>query len=199
MNVIDFQKANCRNGYKCVRSCSVKAIRIKNEQAQIMNEHCILCGHCLEVCPQNAKTFSSDLDRVKSFLRQGQKTVISIAPSYLGVMKYSHPGQVVTALKRLGFKQIRETAEGAAYVTNAYHRILEEGSMKNVISTCCPSINDLIEKYFPDLTPYMAPVVSPMVAHGMLIKKQRWFFWGPASLRRRKRSWMRGLPAGSMR
>lgn len=172
MNVIDFQKANCRNCYKCVRSCSVKAIRIKNEQAQIMNEHCILCGHCLEVCPQNAKTFSSDLDRVKSFLRQGQKTVISIAPSYLGVMKYTHPGQVVTALKQLGFKQIRETAEGAAYVTNAYHRILEEGSMKNVISTCCPSVNDLIEKYFPDLTPYMAPVVSPMVAHGMLIKKQ---------------------------
>lgn len=205
MNVIDFQKANCRNCYKCVRSCSVKAIRIKNEQAQIMNEHCILCGHCLEVCPQNAKTFSSDLDRVKAFLRQGQKTVISIAPSYLGVMKFREPGQVVTALKKLGFKQVRETAEGAAYVTNAYYELMQEGKMKNIISTCCPSVNDLVEKYYPDLTPFMAPVVSPMVAHGMIIKKllgmnTKVIFLGPciakkeeAELDKRTSGWIDGV------
>lgn len=171
MQVINFQKASCKHCYRCVRSCSVKAICVKNDQAQIMDDYCILCGHCLEACPQNAKTFSSDLDRVKEYLRQGYKTIISIAPAYLGVLEYNHPGQVVGALLKLGFSGVRETAEGAAYITNAYHRMLDAGKMKNIITTCCPSVNDLVEKYYPSLTPYMAPVVSPMIAHGKMIKK----------------------------
>lgn len=171
MKVIDFLNANCKHCYKCVRSCSVKAIRIKNAQAQIMDDHCVLCGHCLEVCPQNAKTFASDLDRVKDYLKQGKKTIVSIAPSYLGILKYKHPGQVVDALLKLGFSEVRETSEGAAYVTEEYRKLLDEGKMDNIISTCCPSVNDLVEKYYPDLTPFMAPVVSPMIAHGMLIKE----------------------------
>ncbi len=170
MRVIDFRDASCRHCYKCVRNCEVKAISVENEQAHIMKDHCINCGHCLEVCPQNAKTFASDMDRVKGYLRQGMKTVISIAPSYLGVLEYDRPGQVVDALKRLGFYEVRETAEGAALVTKEYVRLLQERKMKNIISTCCPSVNDLIEKYYPSLVSMMAPVVSPMVAHGRLIK-----------------------------
>ncbi len=170
MKVIDFHDANCKHCYKCVRNCSVKAISVKNEQAHIIREACIHCGHCLEVCPQNAKTFASDMDRVKSYLRQGMKTVVSVAPSYLGVLKYEKPGQVVDALLKLGFSEVRETAEGAALVTREYQRILEEGQMENMITTCCPSMNDLIEKYYPSLTKYMLPVVSPMIAHGRLIK-----------------------------
>lgn len=170
MNVIDFHDANCKHCYKCVRNCSVKAISVKNEQAHIIREACIHCGHCLEVCPQNAKTFSSDMERVKSYLRQGFRMVISIAPSYLGILKYEKPGQVVDALLQLGFSEVRETAEGAALVTKEYQKLLMKGEMKNIITTCCPSMNDLIEKYYPDLAPYMAPVVSPMIAHGRLIK-----------------------------
>lgn len=184
MKVIDFKDASCKHCYKCVRSCSVKAIRVIHAQAQIMNEYCVLCGHCLEVCPQNAKTFASDMDRVRRFLAAGDKVVVSMAPSYLGILDYDLPGQVVDALLRLGFSEVRETAEGAAYVTAAYSRLIAEGKMKNIITTCCPSVNDLIEKYYPDLTPYMAPVVSPMVAHGMLIKEMygtqtRVVFLGP--------------------
>ncbi len=170
MKVIDFHDANCKHCYKCVRNCSVKAISVKNEQAHIIREACIHCGHCLEVCPQNAKTFASDMDRVKSYLRQGLRTIISIAPSYLGVLKYNIPGQVVDALQKLGFSEVRETAEGAALVTKEYQMILAEGQMENMITTCCPSMNDLIEKYYPSLTKYMLPVVSPMIAHGRLIK-----------------------------
>lgn len=171
MKVIDFQDANCRHCYKCVRNCSVKAISVRNEQAHIIREACIHCGHCLEVCPQNAKTFASDMERVKGYLRQGMRTIISLAPSYLGVLDYQRPGQVVDALQKLGFFEVRETAEGAALVTCEYQRLLKEGKMENLITTCCPSVNDLIEKYYPSLTKYMTPVVSPMIAHGRLIKK----------------------------
>lgn len=170
MKVIDFKDARCRHCYKCVRNCEVKAILVRNEQAHIMEDNCIHCGHCLEVCPQNAKTFASDMERVKGYLGQGKRVIISIAPSYLGVLEYEKPGQVVSALKKLGFYEVRETAEGAALVTREYRKLLTEGRMKNIITTCCPSVNDLVEKYYPSLTPLLAPVVSPMVAHGRLIK-----------------------------
>jgi len=136
-----------------------------------MKEYCVLCGKCLEVCPQNAKTFVSDLEQVKHYISSGEKVVVSIAPSYLGIMDYKMPGQVVDGLMRLGFAAVRETAEGAALVTGEYARLLEAGEMKNIITTCCPSVNDLIEKYYPSLVHFMAPVVSPMVAHGRLIKE----------------------------
>ena len=171
MRVIDFKDAKCRHCYKCVRHCAVKAISVRDEQARIMVDHCINCGRCLEVCPQNAKTFSSDLDRVKGYLRQGAKTVISIAPSYAGVLDFDSPGQVVDALQRLGFFEVRETAEGASLVTNEYKKLVRAGTMPNIITTCCPSVNDLIEKYYPDCAALMAPVVSPMIAHGRYIKK----------------------------
>lgn len=171
MKVIDFRGAKCRHCYKCVRHCMVKAITVENEQAHILEDHCIHCGHCLEVCPQNAKTFASDLERVKGYLSQGCKTVISIAPSYLGVLEFDKPGQVVDALLKLGFSEVRETAEGAALVTNEYKKLLSEKKMTNIITTCCPSVNDLVEKYYPECVQYMAPVVSPMVAHGRYIKK----------------------------
>ncbi len=171
MQVIDFFKANCKHCYKCVRSCPVKAIKVKDAQAQIMTENCILCGRCLEVCPQNAKRFDSDLERVKDYIRNQEKVIVSIAPSYLGILNDKNPGQVVWALKKLGFFAVRETAEGAAYVTAAFEELMSQHKMKNIISTCCPSVNDFIEKYYPELIPYMAPVVSPMIAHGMLLKK----------------------------
>ena len=171
MKVIDFKDAKCRHCYKCVRHCAVKAIAVRDEQARIMVDHCINCGRCLEVCPQNAKTFASDLERVKGYLRQGCRTVISIAPSYAGVLEFDTPGQVVDALEKLGFAEVRETAEGAALVTNEYKKLVREAKMPNIITTCCPSVNDLIEKYYPDCAEMMAPVVSPMVAHGRYIKK----------------------------
>ena len=171
MKVIDFKDAKCRHCYKCVRHCAVKAITVRDEQARIMVDHCINCGRCLEVCPQNAKTFASDLERVKGYLRQGCRTVISIAPSYAGVLEFDTPGQVADALERLGFAEVRETAEGAALVTNEYKKLVREAKMPNIITTCCPSVSDLIEKYYPDCAEMMAPVVSPMVAHGRYIKK----------------------------
>lgn len=171
MRVIDFKDANCKNCYKCVRNCELKAITVQNEQARIMADRCINCGTCLSVCPQNAKTFSSDLDRVKGYLKQGMKTVVSLSPAYLGVFDYEKPGQVVHALQKLGFTYVRETAEGATLVTKEYQRLLKEGKMENIIATACPSMNTMIEKYYPSLVPYMAPVISPIIAHGRLLRK----------------------------
>lgn len=171
MNVINFQDANCAHCYKCLRNCDIKAIRIKNGQAQIVRDLCIYCGHCMEICPQEAKTFESDLAYVKSMLYRKENVVVSLDPSYRGLLDYEDPGQIVDAFLKLGFSQVRETAEGAAYVTREYVRLMQEGEMPNIISTNCPSIIYLVEKHYPMLIPYLAPVVSPMVVHGRLIKE----------------------------
>ena len=104
-------------------------------------------------------------------IRCGEKVIVSIAPSYMGRLKYKSIGQVKNALKRLGFFDVRETSEGAALVTEEYTRLAQEGTMENIITTCCPSVNDLIEIYYPQLVPYLAPVVSPMLAPGKMLKK----------------------------
>lgn len=171
MNVINFQDANCAHCYKCLRNCDIKAIRIKNGQAQIVTDLCIYCGHCMEICPQEAKTFDSDLAYVKSMLYKKETIVVSLDPSYRGLLDYEEPGQIVDAFLKLGFSQVRETAEGAAIVTREYVRLMKEGQMPNIITTNCPSIIYMVEKHYPMLIPYLAPVVSPMIAHGRLIKE----------------------------
>lgn len=191
MDVIGFKAAKCKNCYKCVRGCEVKAISIINEQAVIRNNHCILCGHCLDVCPQNAKTLISDLDVVRGFLASGRTVVVSLAPSYFGSLTSKEPGQVITALKRLGFSYIHETSEGAVYVTQEYAGLLKEGKMDNIITTCCPSINELIEIYYPELVPFLAPVDSPMIAHGKLLRAKygpeaKIVFIGPCIAKKRE-------------
>ena len=135
MEIIDFKATKCKHCYKCVRYCDVKAIQVKDERAVIMPDRCILCGHCLKICPQSAKTLRSDLDMVKGFLREGMRVVVSIAPAYMGLLKYKTIGQVRGALMRLGFEDVRETSEGAAFVTAEYAKILKEHKMDNIITS----------------------------------------------------------------
>ncbi len=191
IEIIDFKATKCKHCYKCVRYCEVKAIQVKDERAVIMPDKCILCGHCLKICPQSAKTLKSDLDLVKGFIARGDRVVVSIAPAYMGLLKYKTIGQVRSALIRLGFEDARETSEGAAFVTAEYARLLEEHTMENIITTCCPSVNDLVEIYYPELVPYLAPVVSPMIAHGKLLKEElgrdvRVVFLGPCIAKKKE-------------
>ncbi|MBB6216866.1 PAS domain S-box-containing protein [Anaerosolibacter carboniphilus] len=170
MSLLNFSKANCKNCYKCLRSCPVKAIKIKNEQAEIVEERCIGCGQCLIICPQDARNIKSDLEEVKKAIREKRKVIASIAPSFPGAFDMKDPRQIVTALKRIGFYGVEETAIGAEIVADRYDEIVENEKYENLITTCCPSTNYLIDRYFPDLTQYLIPIVSPMLAHGKLLK-----------------------------
>lgn len=171
MGIIRFKEANCKNCYKCLRSCQVKAIAFKNEQAEIIDRECILCGHCFLVCPQNAKYIDSDLQKVKRLIEKGEKVYISIAPSYVSFFNGVHFEKISAGLKKLGAARVEETAIGAARVSEQYIRIMRENKMKNIISTACPTSVLLVEKYYPDLIPNLAPCVSPMVAHAKMMRE----------------------------
>ncbi len=191
MRIIDFNSTRCRHCYKCVRNCEVKAISVRGGRAVIMEDHCVLCGRCLAVCPQEAKTLTSELPQVKAMIRRGEKVAAQLAPSYMGLLEFQQLGQVRAALRKLGFADVFETAEGAAAVTDAYLRLMEEERMDNIITTCCPAVNDMIEMYFPALVPSLAPVVSPMIASGRIIKQRlgsesRVVFIGPCIAKRKE-------------
>ncbi|MDF2631565.1 MAG: putative sensor protein [Caproiciproducens sp.] len=171
MGIIGLKAANCKNCYKCVKVCPVKSIKFENAQAQIIDRDCVLCGTCLEQCPQNAKTLSSDVAIVKEFIKRGEKVILSVAPSYYASFDFDDVKKFAGALKALGFYGVAETSMGAAYVTAEYHKLMQENKMENIITTCCPSVNRLIELYYPSLVAQMAPVVSPMIAHARLLKQ----------------------------
>ncbi len=171
MSVIKFLKANCKNCYKCVRSCPVKSIKIKDYQAEIMEDSCIMCGTCLQVCPQNAKHIRDDIDIVKGFMEDGYTVIASLAPSFVTLCE--KPGKIIAAIKSLGFQYVEETAVGASAVSKKYNQLMTVKSEANMISSCCPTIVELIQRHYPQAVDQLAAVVSPMIAHGRAIKKER--------------------------
>lgn len=171
MHSVNFKKANCKSCYKCLRSCPVKAIKFKNDQAEIVENLCIMCGTCLIKCPQNARQLNSDIEKLNKFLENKNQVIISLAPSFVGYFKEKYKG-FIQRLYGAGISEVRETAEAATVITNKYRDYIKHNDQKYYITTSCPSANSLIEKYYPRLIKYMMPFVSPMIAHGKLIKEE---------------------------
>ena len=171
-NCLTLKKSNCKNCYKCIRHCPVKAIRFSGNQAHIIGNECILCGHCFVVCPQNAKEIVDSTEKVRVLIQSGDPVVVSLAPSF--VANYDGVGieAMRKALKKLGFADVEETAIGATIVKTEYERMLKEDNRDIIITSCCHSINLLIQKYFPAELQYLADVMSPMQAHCVDIKKR---------------------------
>ncbi|MBP7462669.1 MAG: 4Fe-4S binding protein [Candidatus Delongbacteria bacterium] len=168
MEIIKTKLSHCKDCYKCVRRCEVKAIQIKDGHAQVIPERCILDGRCVLICPQSAKEVYSGLDKVKELINSKRKVVVSLAPSFVASFPDVPPRKLVTALKTLGFDEVEETSVAAFYVASEYKKLLETHSF--LISTDCPSLVNLVEKYYPQYKHYLAPVVSPMTAHGRMLK-----------------------------
>ena len=118
MQIMNFSSANCKNCYKCIRTCVVKAIEVKDDQAQIVEERCIACGQCLVVCPQNARNILSHVDEVKEKIKAGEEVIATLAPAYRGFFEESD--KMITGLKKIGFSNVQETSIGAEMVSREY-------------------------------------------------------------------------------
>ncbi|WP_462282233.1 [Fe-Fe] hydrogenase large subunit C-terminal domain-containing protein [Ruminococcus champanellensis] len=168
---LKLRKTNCKNCYKCIRHCPVKSIRFSGNQAHIVGNECILCGQCFVVCPQNAKEIADATEAVKVLLEGEEPVVASIAPSFIA--NYGVGIEAMEqALRQLGFAAAEETAIGATYVNRMYEDILRNRKPDVLISSCCHSVNLLIQKYFPQALPYLADVISPMQAHSVDIRRR---------------------------
>lgn len=196
-NCLTLKKSNCKNCYKCIRHCPVKSIRFSGNQAHIIGNECILCGQCFVVCPQNAKEIVDETEKVKVLLQSGAPVIASIAPSFIA--NYDGVGieSMRAALKKLGFFDAEETAYGASIVKTEYERMLKNDERDVVISSCCHSVNLLIQKYFPNELQYLADVMSPMQAHCTDIKKRyplaKTVFIGPCVAKKDEAEYYEGI------
>ena len=196
-NCLTLKKSNCKNCYKCIRHCPVKAIRFSGNQAHIIGNECILCGQCFVVCPQNAKQIIDETEKVKVFLQSGDPVIVSLAPSFVANYDDVGIGAMREALKKLGFYDVEETAIGATMVKREYERMLREEERDIIITSCCHSVNLLIQKYFPAELEYLADVLSPMQAHCTDIKKRypsaKTVFIGPCVAKKDEAEYYEGI------
>lgn len=168
---LKLKQSNCKHCYKCIRHCPVKSIDFFADQANIVQKECILCGECFVNCPQNAKYIREDLGVVKELAAKNERVFVSIAPSFIANYPGATLGTMKEALRKLGFYDVLETAIGATAVKARYDEMIDNAEGSIIISSCCHSINMLIQKYYPDVLKYLAKVASPMLAHGRMIKQ----------------------------
>lgn len=169
---LTLKKSNCKNCYKCIRNCPVKAIRFSGDQAHIIADECILCGRCFVVCPQNAKEIVSEVEKVKVMIQSGEPVVASMAPSFIANYDGVGIDAMREGLQKLGFADVEETAIGATMVKTDYERLVHEKQKPVIISSACASVNLLIQKHYPEMIKYLADTLSPMQAHCRDIKRR---------------------------
>ena len=196
-NCLTLKKSNCKNCHKCIRHCPVKAIRFSGNQAHIIGNECILCGHCFVVCPQDAKEIVDGTEKARVLLQSGAPVVVSLAPSFIANYEGVGIESMRRALKKLGFFDVEETAVGATIVKTEYERMLRDEQRDIIIASCCHSVNLLIQKYFPSALEYLADVLSPMQAHCADIKKRypnaKTVFIGPCVAKKDEAEYYEGL------
>lgn len=158
-------KNRCRICYTCVRTCPAKAIRISKSQAEVVPERCIACGNCIQVCSQKAKRIVSTLDQVEALLKSGQPVAACLAPSFPVEFQDEMDFRVLVGmLRKLGFSKVTEVAFGADLVAERYRQLMILEPRGQFIASTCPAIVGFVERYQPELLPFLAPIVSPMVA-----------------------------------
>ncbi len=163
-DIISTRQADCKDCYRCLRACPVKAISFKGNQAKVDADRCVLCGRCVVECPQKAKIVRNQTFKIKDFFSRREPVYLSLAPSFPASFPQG-AGKVIKMLERVGFTRVEETAVGARYTVKGYQEEIARSNGITKISTCCPVIVNLVEKYYPELKENLLPVLSPMVAH----------------------------------
>jgi two-component system NtrC family sensor kinase len=170
MGIIFTVQDRCKGCYACIRNCPVKAIKVKEGIAGVMEERCVTCGACITICAVGAKQARSDKSLVWQLLGQSTPVIAVLSSTFPAAFPEVRSGQMVAALKKLGFDEVTEAAFGAELVCREYGRIVKENKGKPILSSTCPAVISLVEKYYPQLMDSLAPIVSPMVAMGRVIK-----------------------------
>lgn len=157
--------SNCKYCYKCLRNCPVKAISFNGENSFVIEEECILCGTCVGICPQNAKNYRKNIDKFLSII--GKPFIISIAPSFYA--HFNRPLNLLGLFKKNGCIYISETSVGAEFVNYEYNKKLGY-SKKPLITSSCPVVINLVEKYYPKFIDNLIDFASPAIAHFKFLK-----------------------------
>jgi [FeFe] hydrogenase (group B1/B3) len=159
----------------CQNACKVKAISMDDsKKALIDNNKCISCGACVYQCPFGAIMDKSQIVDVVNLIKESNdnrnyKLYAVVAPSIASQFSYANLGQIISAIKKLGFYTVIEAALGADMVADSEaDELIEKGFLT---SSCCPAFVDYIKKQFPAMVEHISHNPSPMTAISRYIKK----------------------------
>lgn len=159
----------CKSCYSCIRNCPVKAIRVSDGQARIIAELCINCGICLSHCSQGAKQVQSFVPQAQEVLAAGG-TVAVLDPCWPVAVYPVREEVFFNLLKQMGFGEVLPLAGLAALLQPAYDFFMETHAGP-VISSYCPVVVNLVEKYFASLIPNLIPA-PPLITTGTLLARE---------------------------
>jgi len=174
MTVCPYQ-AIIRVPVPCEDACPTGAIsKDENGKEEIDLNKCILCGKCLTACPFGAVAERSQIIHVLKALTGEKHTTALIAPSIAGQFAGTFE-QLITALKKLGFDEVVEVAEGAVHT--AVNETIEfkekmEQNQPFMTTSCCPAYVMATEKLLPKLKPYVSHTPSPMIYSARIAKER---------------------------
>jgi iron only hydrogenase large subunit-like protein len=171
LNPIFTEKRECQDCYKCLRNCPVKAIKVEGGYASVVPELCIICGHCVEVCPNGAKKVRDDLAQTRQLLAAKKSVFVSLAPSFVTEFPDVKPARLIGALKWLGFAGVSETALGAQQVSARAAALLKENPGRVLISSACPTVVCYLQKHRPGGAELLTGLLSPLLTHCKMLRQ----------------------------
>ena len=144
---------------------------------------CTFCGQCLAVCPTGALTEKSNVSEVWNILHRKNHdglVIVQVAPAVrvaLGEEFGLEPGtevtgQMVTALRNLGFDRVFDTnfAADLTIMEEAHEFIERLGEGKPILTSCCPGWVNFMEHQFSDLIDIPSTCKSPHEMFGAIAK-----------------------------
>lgn len=175
MDLIQIDKEKCKLCLSCIRICPVKAIKTgEDDFPQVIQERCIACGSCMATCSPEAIHYRSSIAQVNALLSSEHAVCAIVDPSISGefpdVADYR---KFVEMIRKLGFAYVNEASFGVDMVAREYKNLFDnEFKGKYYVAANCPVVVSYIEKYYPDLVDNLAPIVSPMIAAAMMVRKK---------------------------
>jgi len=160
----------------CQDACPVKAIDKDEEGIEhIDKDKCIYCGKCMQACPYGAiMERSKIIDIHKTLTHPNKKIIAIVAPAIYGQFNAS-AGQILAAIKQIGFDDVIEVALGAEITASKEAEELQERMEKGsafMTSSCCPAYTGWVNKHAPLLKPYVSDTRSPMVYAARYVKEK---------------------------
>ena len=166
--ILESSRVSCRDCYRCIRVCPVKAIRVTKGQPHIEEDRCIRCGACVRECFIHVRHTASDFSAVQQYIRGNRFVVASVDPAFPALFQDWRTVRFAAALRELGFTAVHEAAEAVPAVEKA----VQAAAVGGGILPNCPAVVNYVEQYFPELTEKLLPVASPMIVHGRMLRQE---------------------------
>ncbi len=164
----------CTLCYACIRNCPVKAIDInyKIDSTEISSKRCIGCGVCYQNCPSFAIEYRKNISETEQLLKDNKEVVAicdpTISSEFIDISDYK---KFVSMLRALGFKYVNEAAFAVDITSLKYKELFSHFKGKYYLMANCPSVVELIEKYYPELLQNLPPIPSPMIIATTIMRK----------------------------